>query len=74
MIAPHHGPELHSHLVAAFPRCGYGVEAHGLPELDPLWHNIFLDRAEFRDGHFHLSEKPGFGIELDWDFIARHRP
>jgi len=29
MIAPHTAPELHAHLVAALPRCGFGVESHG---------------------------------------------
>ncbi|MGH8649982.1 MAG: mandelate racemase/muconate lactonizing enzyme family protein, partial [Burkholderiales bacterium] len=29
MIAPHTAPELHAHLVAAFPRSSFGVESHG---------------------------------------------
>ena len=29
MIAPHTAPELHGHLVAAMPRCVFGVESHG---------------------------------------------
>ena len=37
MITPHHAPELHAHLVAAFPRTGYAVESHGSPDRDPIW-------------------------------------
>ncbi|USJ28403.1 mandelate racemase/muconate lactonizing enzyme family protein [Ensifer adhaerens] len=73
LIAPHHAPELQCHLIAAFPRCGFVVEAHGLPQRDPIWHNVFTDRAQLKDGYFHLSEKPGFGVEFDWDFIEKHR-
>ena len=37
MIAPHTAPELHAHLVAAFPRCGFGVESHGDAARDPVF-------------------------------------
>jgi D-galactarolactone cycloisomerase len=73
MIAPHHAPELHCHLVAAFPRMGYAVESHGAPEdRDPLWLGLYQDRAQIRDSHVHMSEKPGFGFEIDWDFVKKH--
>jgi D-galactarolactone cycloisomerase len=73
LIAPHHAPELQCHLVAAFPRCGFVVEAHGLPQRDPIWHNVFAERAKLENGYFYLSEKPGFGVEFDWDFVEKHR-
>ena len=37
LTTPHHAPELHCHLVAAFPRGGYAVESHGSPYRDPIW-------------------------------------
>ena len=74
MISPHHAPELHCHLVAAFPRLGYAVEAHGSPEdRDPIWTGLYRDRAQIRDSHVYMSEKPGFGFEIDWDFVKKHR-
>lgn len=73
MIAPHTAPELHAHLVAAFPRCSYGVESHGDAARDPASHGLYRERAEVREGHVHLSDRPGFGIEIDWDFVKRHR-
>lgn len=72
-IAPHHAPELHGHLVAAFPRGGFCVESHGAPERDPIWFDMFTERAEVRDGFVHLNDKPGFGVEIDWDYVKRHR-
>jgi D-galactarolactone cycloisomerase len=74
MISPHHAPELHCHLVAAFPRMGFAVESHGAPEdRDPIWMGLYQDRAQIRDSHVHMSEKPGFGFEIDWNFVKKHR-
>jgi D-galactarolactone cycloisomerase len=73
MISPHHAPELHAHLVAAFPQAGFAVESHGGSEREPLWFGLFKERAEVRGSHVHLSEKPGFGIEIDWAFAKKHR-
>ncbi|MBI4205139.1 MAG: mandelate racemase/muconate lactonizing enzyme family protein, partial [Betaproteobacteria bacterium] len=64
---------LHAHLVAAFPRCGYCVESHGAPDRDPVWFGMFKERARIRDSHVFLSDRPGFGIEIDWDFVGAHR-
>ena len=70
-IAPHQAPELHAHLCAAFPAASFGVESTGTP--DPMWAGMYKQRAEIRAGCVHLGEAPGFGIEIDWDFIGRHR-
>jgi L-alanine-DL-glutamate epimerase-like enolase superfamily enzyme len=72
-IAPHHAPELHAHLVAAFPRSGFCVESHGAPDRDPAWFGLFRERAQVRDSHVHLSDRPGFGIDIDWAFVGAHR-
>lgn len=72
-IAPHHAPELHAHLVSAFPRSGDCVESHGAPDRDPVWFGLYTERAEIRESHVHLSERPGFGIEIDWAFVNAHR-
>ena len=72
-IAPHTVPELHAHLVAAFPRCGFAVEAHGDAARDPVAFGLYKECAEVRDSHVHLNERPGFGIEIDWEFVAKNR-
>jgi len=73
MIAPHTVPELHAHLVAAFPRCGFGVESHGDAHRDPVSFGLYRERALVRDSHVYLNDKPGFGIEVDWGFVDKHR-
>jgi D-galactarolactone cycloisomerase len=72
MITPHHSPELHCHLVAAFPRTGYAVESHGSHERDPVWQGMYLERAQIKDSYVTMNEKPGWGVEFDWKFINAH--
>jgi len=73
MVAPHTAPEIHGHLVLALPRCAFGVESHGGPETDPLAHGLFREHPELRNGHIHIGDKPGFGLDPDWAFVERHR-
>jgi len=72
-IAPHQAPELHAHLCAAFPGASFGVESNGNRERDPLWYGIYTRRPEIRNSHVYLDDSPGFGIEIDWDFVSRYR-
>ncbi len=73
MVAPHTAPELHGHIVLAMPRCAFGVESHGGVENDPLAYGLFRDHPELRDGHLHLSDRPGFGLDVDWAFVDKYR-
>jgi L-alanine-DL-glutamate epimerase-like enolase superfamily enzyme len=72
ILAPHTAPELHGHLVLATPRCTFGVESHGGPESDPLHYGLFREHPHLHDGKLVISDKPGFGFEIDWDFVAKH--
>ncbi len=72
MISPHHAPEIHEHLVAAFPRTGFAVESHGSIDRDPIWHELFSERAQVRDSYVYMNDKPGFGIEIDWGYAKKH--
>ena len=72
IVAPHTAPEIHGHLVLAMPRCTFGVESHGGPETDPLHFGLFRDHPHLEDGRLVISDKPGFGLEIDWDFVAKH--
>ena len=73
MVAPHTAPELHGHLVLALPRCAFGVESHGGRDTDPLAYGLFREHPELRDGHIHIGDKPGFGLDPDWAFVERYR-
>ena len=72
-IAPHQAPELHAHLCAAFPAASFGVESHGDPHRDPVWHGMYRSRAQIKDSYTYLSDRPGFGIEIDWAFVEKHK-
>jgi D-galactarolactone cycloisomerase len=72
ILAPHTAPELHGHLVLAMPRCTFGVESHGGPDTDPLHFGLFHEHPHLHDGKLVISDKPGFGLEIDWDFVRKH--
>ena len=73
-IAPHLAPEMHGHLISAFPRAGFIVESHGDPNRNPLWHGgLFNKKAEINNGYLHLNENAGFGYEINWDFVEKYR-
>jgi len=72
-IAPHTAPHIHGHLVAAFGAAAFGVESHGSADRHPIQHGIYRGVPELRDGMLYLNDEPGFGIEIDWDFVAGAR-
>jgi L-alanine-DL-glutamate epimerase-like enolase superfamily enzyme len=73
-IAPHLAPEMHGHLISAFPRAGFIAESHGDPDRNPLWHGgLFSKKAEIKEGYLHLNESAGFGYDIDWNFVAKYR-
>jgi len=72
-IAPHQVPELHAHLCAAFPDASFGVEISGNSKRNPVWHGMYVDRAKIENSYVHLNDKPGFGVEVDWKFVAKHK-
>jgi D-galactarolactone cycloisomerase len=73
IVAPHSAPEIHGHLVLALPRGAFGVESHGGVDNDPLAHGLFREYPKLRDGHLHIGDQPGFGLEPDWQFVERYR-
>jgi len=57
---------------SALPRCGFGVESHGDAARNPLSHHLLVGGPETRDSFVHLNDKPGFGVEIDWDYAKRY--
>jgi L-alanine-DL-glutamate epimerase-like enolase superfamily enzyme len=70
-MAHHAGPQLALHLLAAAPRRTY-AECFS-PERDPVWWNLVVNRPVIRDGCLWLSDRPGFGWELDDEYLGHHR-
>jgi L-alanine-DL-glutamate epimerase-like enolase superfamily enzyme len=69
-IGHHEEPQIASHLLATVPRHTF-VECFD-EERDPLFWQLSDISPFLRDGRFHLPERPGFGIQLDGDFVERH--
>jgi len=70
LMAPHHDPQVHGHLIAAIPN-GHVQEVFPNPERDPLWAELFVDRPEIVDGELHVPDRPGFGFALHPEALAR---
>ena len=70
-MAHHEEPQIASHLLASIPH-GTFVECFH-PDRDPIWWNLVANRPPLQDGMIELGDAPGFGWELDEDFIDAHR-
>ena len=71
-MSTHHEPHIHGHLAAAAPN-GLNVECFPDADRDPIFANMYTERAVLKDGQLHLNDKPGFGFAVDWDFVRRYR-
>jgi L-alanine-DL-glutamate epimerase-like enolase superfamily enzyme len=67
----HEEPQVSAHLLASQPHGTYAECFH--PERDPFWWNLIVNRPALAGGRMTLSEAPGFGWQLDWDYITAHR-
>lgn len=67
----HEEPQVSSHLLASIPHGTYAECFH--PDRDPFWWNLIATPRQIEDGYLTLSDAPGFGWELDWDYVDRYR-
>ncbi|MDO8187057.1 mandelate racemase/muconate lactonizing enzyme family protein [Conexibacter sp. JD483] len=67
----HEEPQCSSHLLASIPHGGY-AECFD-PDRDPIWWNLIANRPPLVDGAIALPTGPGFGWELDWEYVDRYR-
>jgi L-alanine-DL-glutamate epimerase-like enolase superfamily enzyme len=70
-LGHHEEPQVASHLLASQPHSTYVECFH--PDRDPIWWQMITNRPELTNGHITLPTTPGFGWELDRDFIDHHR-
>ena len=73
-IAPHGAqyPDINSHMVAAVSN---GLIVPACPDSEPyeIWSKLYSSRLEIVNGEIALTERPGLGLDLDWDFVNKHR-
>lgn len=72
LIAPHTAPHIHAHLVAAFGANAFGAESHGDPTRHPIQHGLYAGGPTRHGSMLHLSDAPGFGMTIHWDFVKQH--
>ncbi len=70
-LGHHEEPQVALHLLASQPHGTYVEVFH--PDRDPIWWRLILNRPVLDDGHFALPTAPGFGWQLDEEFIDHHR-
>lgn len=70
-VGHHEEPQVAAHLLASQPH-GTVVECFH-PDRDPFWWNLIANRPPLKDGWLELSNTPGLGWELDWDYVNRYR-
>jgi len=70
-VGHHEEPQVSTHLVASQPH-GAVVECFH-PKRDPFWWNLIANRPALVGGELQLSDAPGLGWELNWDYIEQHR-
>jgi len=70
-LAHHEEPQVAAHLLASQPNGTYLEVFH--PDRDPIWWNLVVNRPAVTDGQVELPGGPGFGWQLDEDYIDRYR-
>lgn len=70
-LGHHEEGQISAHLLASVPN-GTFTEAFS-PQRDPIFWNLIANRKPLVDGHLELPTAPGYGWELDQDFIAKYR-
>src|ERR671925_914599 len=71
LMAPHHDPQVHGHLLAAVPN-GHIQEVFPNRVRDPLWDELFVEGPRVLDGELVLGDRPGLGVVLDYDVLERY--
>lgn len=67
----HEEPQTSLHLLGSQPHGTFAECFH--PARDPFWWNLISNRPPLSDGAIDLPDRPGFGWDLDWDYVKRHR-
>ena len=70
-IAPHGNQEIHIHLVAAISN-GLILEYYR-DSVDPMHGKIYTETLRIKDGYVYAPDRPGLGIELNYDALKKYR-
>lgn len=71
-MAHHEEPQVAVHMLSSIAH-GLYVEIFPNPERDPMWVDLPVERPTILNGYMHAPHKPGLGIDLNEEVIARFR-
>ena len=71
-MAHHEESQVALHLLASIPH-GLYVEIFPNLKRDPLWYELPVERPLIRDGYMYLTDRPGLGLTLNKETVARYR-
>jgi D-galactarolactone cycloisomerase len=69
-LGHHEEPQVSSHLLASVPDHTF-TECFD-EERDPFFWRLSDMSSRIARGRYRLPDRPGFGIELDWDYVRAH--
>lgn len=69
-LGHHEEPQVAAHLLASVPDHTF-VECFD-EERDPFFWHLWARPPKVADGRYRLPQGPGFGMELDWDYVQAH--
>lgn len=72
-VSPHAAAHIQAHLASALGDACFCAESVGDSNLHPIHNRIYRGGAHHKDGRVHLTEAPGFGLEVDWNAVAALR-
>lgn len=71
LMAPHHEPVLHGHLLASVPN-GYILESFANPDRDPFWFELYDRKPRVENSVLYLDDTPGLGVEFNQKALERY--
>lgn len=70
-MAHHEEAQVAAHLLASISNTSYVECFH--KNRDPIFWHIQTEAPDIKDGIYTISDRPGFGIQLDKDYVAKYR-
>ena len=69
-MAHHEEAQVSAHLLASVAHGTYVECFH--KNRDPIFWDMQTEPRPLKDGYYSISDKPGFGVDFDEDFVKRH--